>query len=211
MIHASTTASASASAARRVESHTVVHTMRHTSGCAITSSDARTESQEIAPGRPGGASLKPARSAVTTGVTVSAATTTSSSVASTPAMPTRERAERARAQTPTAVATGRLSLLRSFRDAAHAAEQRVARGTAPAGTARKGPTGGWVERRAGGGGTPRQDPQLRASRAGRDRRSGLVVEELRGDDPLQDLADLALGLVVADELELVRGGIVARV
>ena len=33
-------------------------------------------------------------------------------------------------------------------------DQRVARGAAPAGTARKGPTGGWVERRASGRGAP---------------------------------------------------------
>ena len=59
MIHASTTASASARTARTVESHTVVQTIRQTSGSAITSSEARIDSHEIAPGRPGGASLNP--------------------------------------------------------------------------------------------------------------------------------------------------------
>src|SRR5262245_46696169 len=60
-----------------------------------------------------------------------------------------------------------LTMIRNFRGFPNAAEQRVARGAAPAGPARKGPTGGWVERRAGGGGAPRQDPLLlRASRTG---------------------------------------------
>src|SRR5215831_2375203 len=82
MIHASTTARASASTARTVESHTVVQRIRQTSGSAITPSEARIDFQVIAPGRPGGASLNPATSAVRTGVTVSTVTTISSRVGS---------------------------------------------------------------------------------------------------------------------------------
>ena len=82
MIHASTTASASASTARTVESQTVVQRICHTSGCAITANEARIDSAVIAPGRPGGASRKPASSAVATGVTVSTATVISSNVGS---------------------------------------------------------------------------------------------------------------------------------
>src|SRR5262245_14419727 len=37
-----------------------------------------------------------------------------------------------------------------------------------------------------------------------------VIKELGGDDPLEDLGDLALGLVVALVLELVLGRIVER-
>src|SRR5262245_43635763 len=82
MIHASTTARASASTARTVESHRVVQRIRHTSGSAITANEARTDSTVMAPGRPGGASRNPATSAVTTGVTVSTVTTISRSVGS---------------------------------------------------------------------------------------------------------------------------------
>src|SRR5712692_10688764 len=82
MIHASTTARASARTARTVESQTVVQRIRQTSGCAITANEARIDSQEMAPARPGGASLNPASNAVTTGVTVSTATVISSTVGS---------------------------------------------------------------------------------------------------------------------------------
>ena len=82
MIHASTTARASASTARTVESQTVVQRIRQTSASAMTANEARTDSTVMAPGRPGGASLNPATSAVTTGVTVSTLTTISRSVGS---------------------------------------------------------------------------------------------------------------------------------
>jgi hypothetical protein len=67
-----------------------------------------------------------------------------------------------------------LTLIGNSRGAQGAAEQRVARGAGPGGPARKGPTGGWVERRAGGGGNPLQDPLIRASRAIGDFRSRLI-------------------------------------
>src|SRR5262245_18020660 len=82
MIHASTTARASASTARTEESHTVVQRMRHTSGSAMTANEAWMDSTVIAPGRPGGADRNPATSAVTTGVTVSTVTTIKRSVGS---------------------------------------------------------------------------------------------------------------------------------
>src|SRR3989454_9374940 len=82
MIHASTTARASARTARTVESQTVAQRIRQTPGCAITANEARIDSTEMAPARPGGASLNPASNAVTTGVTVSTATVISSSVGS---------------------------------------------------------------------------------------------------------------------------------
>src|SRR5437879_4479342 len=82
MIHARTTARASASTARTVDSQTVVHSICQTSGCAMTANEARIDSTEIAPARPGGASRNPASSAVTTGVTVSTATVISRRVGS---------------------------------------------------------------------------------------------------------------------------------
>jgi hypothetical protein len=62
------------------------------------------------------------------------------------------------------VRTSELALIGNSGGAPDTAEQRVAWGAAPAGTARKGPTGGWVERR---------DPRIRASRAIGNFRSGL--------------------------------------
>src|SRR5439155_1926425 len=73
---------ARARTARTVESHTVVQRICQTSGWAITPNDAWIDAHEIAPGRPGGASLKPASSATATGVTVSTATVISSAVGS---------------------------------------------------------------------------------------------------------------------------------
>src|SRR4030095_13031920 len=75
MIHASTTARASASTATTEESHTVVERIRQRRGSAVTANEARTDSTVMAPGRPGGASRNPATSAVRTGVTVSTVTT----------------------------------------------------------------------------------------------------------------------------------------
>src|SRR6266478_3520204 len=141
MIHARTTASASASTARTVDSHTVVQRICHTSGCAITANDARIDSTEIAPGRPGGASRKPASSAVATGVTVSTATVISSNVGSHAPALTRGHARPRTRFSPAATAMS-------------------------------------------------------------------VIEKLRGDDPLEDFGDLALGLVVAGVLELVLGRVV---
>jgi hypothetical protein len=70
---------------------------------------------------------------------------------------------------PAAGITGRdrpvlvqLALIRNSRHALGFAEQRVARGCALIGLARKGPTGGWVERRDDEGATMRQDPLIRA-------------------------------------------------
>jgi hypothetical protein len=60
---------------------------------------------------------------------------------------------------------GLLSLIRNFRHALGSAEQRVAWGCVLGGPARKGPTGGWVERRDDEGAIPRQDPLIR-TRAG---------------------------------------------
>jgi hypothetical protein len=48
----------------------------------------------------------------------------------------------------------RLPLIRDSRHLRRAADQRVARGAVPGGTARKGPAGGWVERRVGGARAP---------------------------------------------------------
>ena len=70
------------------------------------------------------------------------------------------------------IAVGDSALIGSSWGTHHDAESRVARGTAPGGTARKGPTGRCVTRRGGGGGTPRQDPRLRASRTNGNSRSG---------------------------------------
>jgi hypothetical protein len=53
-----------------------------------------------------------------------------------------------------------LALIRNFRHALGSAEQRVAWGCVLGGSARKGPTGGWVERRDDEGATPRQDPLI---------------------------------------------------
>src|SRR5207253_5158093 len=55
----------------------------------ITAKEARIDSAVMAPGRPGGASRKPASSAVATGVTVSTATVISSNVGSHAPAPTR--------------------------------------------------------------------------------------------------------------------------
>src|SRR5262249_17007300 len=104
MIHASTTARARASTARTVESHTVVQRIRHTSGWAITANEARIDWRVMAAGRPGGASLNPATSAVRTGVTVSTATTISRSVGSHAQAATRGHAIPRALPTPVATA-----------------------------------------------------------------------------------------------------------
>src|SRR4030095_2976362 len=116
MIHASTTASASASAARTVESQTVVQRIRQTSGSAITASEARIDSAVIAPGRPGGASLKPAISAVATGVTVSTATTINSRVGSHAHVTTRVHGTPRARPVSVATATSGLPLVGSVYD-----------------------------------------------------------------------------------------------
>jgi hypothetical protein len=54
-----------------------------------------------------------------------------------------------------------LALIRNSRHALGSADQRVARGCVLGGPARKGPTGGWVERRDDEGATLRQDPLIR--------------------------------------------------
>jgi hypothetical protein len=62
---------------------------------------------------------------------------------------------------PDSSEAGLVTLIRNSRHALGFAEQRVARGCVLGGTARKGPTGGWVERRDDEGATPRQDPLIR--------------------------------------------------
>ena len=116
MIHASTTASARASTARTVDSQTVVQSTCHTSGCTITVSEAWIDSQVMAPGRPGGASLNPASKAVATGVTVSTATTISSNVGNdTHATIPRRPRSRVRAKSPALPAPATVAMLETAR------------------------------------------------------------------------------------------------
>src|SRR6267143_442526 len=182
MIHARTTASASASTARTVESQTVVQRICHTSGCAITANEARTDSTVIAPARPGGASRKPASSAVATGVTVSTATVISNNVGSHAPAPTHGHDSARTRLRP--VATAMCACPPDL------PPQPVTRG-AP--RLRRGASERWGVWGAISG------PPIWS-----------VVKQLGGDDPLEDFGDLTLGLVVPGVLELVLGRVVER-
>src|SRR5438445_1321145 len=192
MIHASTTASASASTARTVESQTVVQRICHTSGCAITANEARIDSAVIAPGRPGGASRKPPSSAVATGVTVSTATVISSNVGSHAPAATRGHESARTCLRPVATA---------ICASPHRSEPPDHRGHAPdyrsqAPEERPGYAGALPS--AGGYGGAISWPPMS------------VIKKLRGDDPLENFGDLTLRLVVSGVLKLVLGRVVER-
>src|SRR5439155_17328423 len=183
MIHASSTASARARTARTVESHTVVQRICQTSGWAITPNDAWIDAHEIAPGRPGGASLKPASSATATGVTVSTATVISSAVGSHAPSATLCHPRKRTPVLANVAKSGALTLCAMRHDSV------------------VGPLSSGVWGAISG--PPISITAISGSPVS-------IIEKLARDDPLEDLGNLPLRSIVALELELVLARIVER-